>query len=165
MNPTFTLPVELSPLTCREVVSQAWYRATTGEPLLNSASDIAERWLNKGGDIYRRATRFILWESLSIATMSVVTTVSGQVPFRLLGRQLRLLAVMQYLGGWDLHQKTTQYRALEVLYGSGAVAFPARWRSRSLYNVVKDFWRTYRAAQLFHLLYVAPAFPPPAPLR
>lgn len=53
MNPTFTLPVELSPLTCREVVSQAWYRATTGEPLLNSASDIAERWLNKGGDINR----------------------------------------------------------------------------------------------------------------
>ncbi|WP_368941285.1 hypothetical protein [Citrobacter werkmanii] len=46
MNPTFTLPAKLSPLACRQVANQAWCPVTTGEPLLNSARDIAESWLN-----------------------------------------------------------------------------------------------------------------------
>ena len=46
MNPPFTLPAKLSPLACRQVANQAWCPATTGEPLLNSARDIAESWLN-----------------------------------------------------------------------------------------------------------------------
>ncbi|MDR3104206.1 MAG: hypothetical protein LBU96_07110 [Yokenella regensburgei] len=165
MNTTFALPPELSPQTCREVVNQAWRCATTGGEQLAPAREIADHWLDKGGDIYRRAARFILRESLSIALLSVVITVSGRVPFVLLVRQLRLLAVMQYLAGRDLRQETTQRRALEALYGTDAAELDARWHRRNLYNVVEDYRRTYRAAKLFHHRYVAPVFPPLEPLR
>ena len=121
--------------------------------------------MDKGGDVYRRAVRFIIRECLHIAVLSTTSIFRRTPPFALLVRQLRLLAVMQYPAGWDLRQEATQYRALEVLYGTGAVALPDRWHSRSLYNVIDDCRRTYRTARLFLFLYLAPVFPPLAPLR
>lgn len=165
MNTAFELPTVLSPQASHEVCNLAWYCATNDEKSLPDARGIAERWLNKGGDIHQRAARFLIQESLYVAGLSTVTIVCGRVPFSLLVRQLRLLAVMQHLNGQDLRQETTQCGALEALYGTGAATLPARWHSRSFCNIAGDYRRTYRAAQLFHQLYVAPVFPPPEPLR
>ncbi|MEZ2603961.1 hypothetical protein [Kluyvera intermedia] len=142
-----------------DVCEQVWYYAIWGIAGLAPARDIAEHWLNKSGDIHRRATRFLMRESRYAVLLSVAARVFGHPPFALLVRQLRLLAVIQYLGGQDLRQGATQYRALEALYGTRAVELAARWHRRSVCNVVEDYRRTYRAAQLFHRLYVAPVFP------
>lgn len=165
MNTAFELPTVLSPQASHEVCGLAWYCATSGGKSLPGARGIAERWLNKGGDIHQQATHFLLQETLYVVGLSASTAICGWVPFALLVRQLRLLAVMQYLNGQDLRLETTQYRALEALYGTDATALPARWQCRSLCNVVSDYRRTYRAAQQFHRQYVAPVFPPPEPLR
>ncbi|MDK9354837.1 hypothetical protein QQF54_01585 [Lelliottia sp. V106_10] len=165
MDAAFVLPTELSPQSCKDVCELAWSVATRDDHRLGSAGRIAENWMDKGGDVYHRATRFIIRECLYMAVLSITSVFRRAPPFALLVRQLRLLAVMQYLGGWDLRQEATQYRALEVLYGTGAVVLPDRWHSRSLYNVIDDCQRTYRAARLFLFLYVAPVFPPLAPLR
>ncbi|HDS5593100.1 TPA: hypothetical protein QHU17_004552 [Enterobacter hormaechei subsp. xiangfangensis] len=148
-----------------DICERAWHDAIQGTAGLTSARDIAEHWLNKGGDIHWRAARFLIRESLYVAGLSASTAICGRMPFALLVRQLRLLAVMQYLGGQDLRQGATQYRALEALYGTAAVERVARWHRRSVCNVVEDYRRTYRAARLFHRQYVAPVFPPLAPLR
>lgn len=165
MDAAFVLPTELSPQSCKDVSELAWSVATRDGHRLGSAGRIAENWMDKGGDVYHRATRFIIRECLHMAVLSMADIVLRAPPFALLVRQLRLLAVMQYLGGWDLRQEATQYRALEVLYGTGAVTLPAFWSNRSLYKVIDDCRRTYRAARLFLFLYVAPVFPPLAPLR
>lgn len=165
MDVDVKLPTTLSQQNNLDISELAWSVATRDDQQLGSAGRIAENWMDKGGDVYRRAARFIIRECLHIAVFSMASVVQRAPPFALLVRQLRLLAVMQYLGGWDLRQEATQYRALEVLYGTGAVALPDRWHSRSLYNVIDDCRRTYHAARLFHLLYVAPVFPPLAPLR
>jgi hypothetical protein len=165
MNTAFELPTVLSPQASHEVCGLAWYCATSGGKSLPGARGIAERWLNKGGDIHQRATHFLLRESLYVAGLSASTAICGWVLFALLVRQLHLLAVMQYLSGQDLRQEATQYRALEALYDAGASALPVRWHSRGLCNMVSDYRRTYRTAQLFHRQYVAPVFPPLEPLR
>ncbi len=165
MDVAFGLPATLSSQTRHVVCRLAWHCATDGEKSLPGARGIAERWLNKGGDIHQRAARLLLRESLYVARLSTATVACGRVPFALLVRQLRLLAVMQYLSGQDLRQEATQYRALEALYGAGASTLPVRWHRRSLCNVVSDYRRTYRAAQQFHRRYVAPVFPPLTPLR
>jgi len=165
MDAAFVLPTELSPQSCKDISELAWSVATRDDQRLESAGRIAEHWMDKGGDVYRRATRFIIRECLNIAVLSMNSIFRRAPPFALLVRQLRLLAVMQYLGGWDLRQEATQYRALEVLYSTGAVTLPACWSNRSLYNVIDDCRRTFRTARVFLFLYVAPIFPPLAPLR
>ncbi|WP_415999611.1 hypothetical protein [Citrobacter portucalensis] len=165
MDADVKLPAMLSQQNHQEICELAWSVATRGGQRSGSAGRIAEHWMDKGGDVYRRAARFIIRECLHMAVLSTTSRFRRASPIALLVRQLRLLAVMQYLGGWDLRQEATQYRALEVLYGTGAVALPDRWHSRSLYNVINDCRLTYRTARLFLFLYVAPVFPPLAPLR
>lgn len=147
----------------QNILQQAWQLAIWGEEELTTASQMAECLIDKGGDVYRRTERFVVRESLYIAALSVVTVIRRQCSFILLVRQLRLLATLQYLGGQDLHQEAARLRAVKALYGTAldTVIF----HSPILLQVPGNIRRTYQAGRLFHRRYVAPIFPPSAPLR
>lgn len=55
MDTAIALPVELSPQNDRDVSELAWSVATGDARHTESARKIAERWMDKGGDVYRRA--------------------------------------------------------------------------------------------------------------
>ena len=59
MDTAIALPVELSPQNDRDVSELAWSVATGDARHTGSARKIAERWMDKGGGIYRRAGRFV----------------------------------------------------------------------------------------------------------
>lgn len=140
---------------------RAWHCATTGGELLPSARQLADHWLHKGGDIFRRAERFIWLETLRMAGLTLSAALCGQSSFTVQVCQLRLLAVFQCLGGEDLRAEATQRQALAALHGTPE-RHDAGWQLLTLPGVLCHTWRTGRR---FHRRYVVPNYPKLKSLR
>ncbi len=144
---------------------QAWNSAIRGGELLTPAYQLANRWLDKGGDINHRAERFIWLETLRMAGLTLSAALCGQSVFAVRVCQLRLLAVMLMLGEEDLRAEATQRLAVEVLAGGQSEAW-LRCRAGSLLLALPgELWRTFQVAWQFHCRYVAPQFPKLEPLQ
>ena len=113
-----------------------------------SARQLTDHWLHKGGDIFRRAERFIWLETLRMAGLALSAALCGQSTFTVQVCQLRLLAVLQCLGGENLLVEATQRQALEALYGTpGPKHHGAGYQLLTLHGML---YRTCRVARQFH---------------
>lgn len=153
------------PAASTALLSQAWYSATHGGELLTPSYRVTDRWLNKGGDINRRAERFIWRETLRVAGLTLSAVVCGQSVFIVRICQLRLLAVLLELGEKDLRSDTVQQLAVEALSGEQGNAWLKVSAGFLLLALPGELYRTFLAARQFHQRYVAPQFPKLEPLR
>lgn len=147
------------------LLSQAWHSAARGGELFPSARQVTNRWLDKGGDINRRAERFIWRETLRSAGLTLSAALCGQSVFTVRVCQLRLLAVLLSLGEEDLRAEATQRLAVETLSGEPGNAWLKVSAGSLLLALPGELWRTFRAGQQFHRRHVAAHFPKLKPLR
>ncbi|WP_284972499.1 hypothetical protein [Atlantibacter hermannii] len=153
------------PAASTALLSQTWHSATYGGELQTPAFRITNRWLNKGGDIHRRAEHFIWREILRMAGLTLSAALCGQSVFTVRVCQLRLLAVLLLLGEKDLRAETTQQLAFEALSGGQGEAWLKVSAGSLLLALPGELYHTFRVGQQFHRRYVAPQFPKLKPLR
>lgn len=154
------------------VIFQAWNNAVYGTLGFSSAKDLAERWLNKGGNINLIVRRFINRESIFF-------TIGVRNPAGSLSRQFRLLLSILYLGGKYTCTAYSKHRSLQMfvrLYTPGSCivcqndtinyeslvkAFIYFRRRKNIFNLIQIFrcyQNTRRLALQLHNLYVLPLF-------
>lgn len=154
------------------IIFQAWHNAVHGKVGFNSASDLAECWLDKGGDINLQLRRFINRESVLIA-FNVIN------PATALSRQFRLLLIILYLGGKYSFVEHSKYDALKMfihLYVPGSciieqentisyesflkavISFKKRKNILDLMHIFRSYQSTRYLALQLHNLYVLNLF-------
>lgn len=108
----------------------AYDKAVKGFPGLETAEEMAEDYMNRGGSLRGQANSLIRWQVVKASTTGFVTGLGGLVTLpvtlpanlaSVLYIQLRMVAAIAHIGGHDAHSDEVRTLAYACLCGSGVV--------------------------------------------
>ena len=111
------------------VLDWAYEKAINGMPGLDSASQLASSFMDKKGTLRERANSLIRWQNAKAGTSGFVTGIGGlitlpvAVPANLasvLYIQIRMIAAIAYMGGYDLRDEKVKTLVYMCLVGNFA---------------------------------------------
>lgn len=160
--------MKISDYSCdatESIAQRAWALACDGDSKFISARILAEKMLNRGGDIYIRTRNFIQYESCRIGLLSLEAFMKKTPPFNLIAYQFRVIAMMQYISGWDISDKQSMLNAVSWLYGdtNSSIDFSGlacRWAKSGFFQIPLDINRTIIAGNIWLENNVRLHFPP-----
>lgn len=115
---------KLSALKMTQLLEWTYERVLDGPPGMQSAVEMAEDYMKKGGSKYEQANSLIRWQNTKAAASGAVTGLGGALTLPIaipaniasvLYIQLRMVAAIAHIGGHDLRDdrvKTAVYLAL-----------------------------------------------------
>lgn len=147
------------------IAQSAWELSCCGNTKIVSARVVAEKILNSGGDIYIKARNLIQNESYRIGLLSLEALMKKQTPFNVIMYQFRVIAIMQYISGWDISKKQSMVNAISWLYGddNSSIEFSGlacRWAESGFFQIPLDINRTIIAGGMWLESNVRLHFPP-----
>ncbi len=119
----------LNESTILQVLDWAYDEAVDGVLGLDSAKELADSYLNKKGFISDRVDELIKWQNTKCATIGFVTNIGGlitlpvSIPSNLTAViyiQLRMIAAIAYMGGYDLKNEKVRTVVFLCLIGNSA---------------------------------------------
>ena len=105
--------------TMEKVLAWSYDKAVNGVPGLDSAIELAEDYLNEDGSLGEKVDSLIRWQNAKCATSGFITNLGGlltipvAVPANIsstLYVQLRMIAAIAYMGGYDLKNDSQRKR-------------------------------------------------------
>lgn len=111
------------------ILDWAYDKAITGVPGLDSAGELADEYRKKEGTLEERIDALIKWQSVKCATAGFLTNVGGilSIPVGLSANltsvifmQLRMVAAIADLKGYNLHDERVKAMAMVCLCGKSA---------------------------------------------
>ena len=106
----------------QNVLDWGYDKAVNGVPGLDSAKELADDYLNEDGSLSEKVDSLIRWQNTRCATSGFITNLGGLITLPVaipanvsstLYVQLRMIAAIAYMGGYDL--KDDKVRALVYL--------------------------------------------------
>ena len=106
----------------QNVLDWGYDKAVNGVPGLDSAKELADDYLNEDGSLSEKVDSLIRWQNTKCATSGFITNLGGLITLPVaipanvsstLYVQLRMIAAIAYMGGYDL--KDDKVRALVYL--------------------------------------------------
>lgn len=128
------MPSQLTQSAIQQVLDWAYDRAIrgiSGSPIasMGSAEDLARSYLNKRGSLIKRVDALIGWQTTTAATTGFVANLGGLITLPVaipanisivLLTQLRMIAAIAYMGGYNIHDDQVRSLCYVCLCGSAA---------------------------------------------
>ena len=120
---------ELTLNKIEQTLTWAYKQALSSHGLINGAIELAERYQDRHGSPRRDANALIRWQTIKAAGLGFITGVPGlpAIPVTLpvnstsvLFIQIRMMAALAYLGGYDLNDDRVKTLCLACLCGNVA---------------------------------------------
>ncbi len=121
---------EVTPNKMIKVLDKIYEKALTGIPGLDSVYELAESYIKDGKTPYEHAAALIKWQSTKSGVSGFVTSFGGfaTLPITLpanmtsvLYIQIRMIAAIAYIGGYDLKNDKVKTLVYTCLLGNGAL--------------------------------------------
>jgi hypothetical protein len=112
-----------------QTLDWAYEKAINGVPGLGTAADLANDYLKTDGSLEERVNSLILWQNTKCATSGFLTGLGGiitlpvAVPANIssvLYVQIRMIAAIAYMGGYDIRDDKVKTLVYVCLCGSAA---------------------------------------------
>jgi len=112
-----------------KVLDWAYAKALNGVPGLDSASDMANKYMMQSGTIYEKANSLIRWQNAKAGTSGFVTGIGGlmtlpvAIPANLasvLYIQIRMIAAIAHMGGYNIRDEKVKTLVFICLVGNFA---------------------------------------------
>lgn len=113
----------------QNVLEWGYDKAVNGVPGVDSAIELANDYLNEEGSLSEQVDSLIRWQNTKCATSGFVTNLGGlitlpvAIPANISSTiyiQLRMIAAIAYMGGYDLRNDKVRTLAYLCLCGNGA---------------------------------------------
>ena len=110
----------------------AYEKAVDGIPGLDSAGELAEEYLKKPGSLEEQIDSLINWQCVKCGTSGFLTNVGGFLSFTaglatnlssVIYLQLRMVAAIAHMRGYDIHDERVKTMAVVCLCGNSANKF------------------------------------------
>ena len=120
---------ELSQNKIMQALDWAYEKAVNGVPGLDSASELAESYMNKGGALSEQSNSLIRWQNTKAGTSGFLTGLGGIITMpvtipanitSVLYVQIRMIAAIAYIGGHDLNDDRVKSLVYACLAGNAA---------------------------------------------
>lgn len=120
---------DISESKIMKTLDWAYDKAINGVPGIDSASELANSYIQKGGTPKEQANSLIRWQNTKAATSGFVTGVGGiitlpiTVPANITSVmyvQIRMIAAIAYIGGHDIHSDQVKTLVYACLTGNAA---------------------------------------------
>lgn len=112
-----------------QALDWAYEKAVNGVPGLDSASELAESYMNKGGALSEQSNSLIRWQNTKAGTSGFLTGLGGIITMpvtipanitSVLYVQIRMIAAIAYIGGHDLNDDRVKSLVYACLAGNAA---------------------------------------------
>jgi len=119
-----------------KVLDWAYIKALDGLPGMDTVSELAESYLRQGGTLQEKVDSLIKWQIAKCATSGFITGLGGLMTLpvaipanvaSVLYVQMRMIAAIAYMGGYDLRDDKVKSMVYVCLCGSAAA------------DILKDF--------------------------
>jgi hypothetical protein len=147
----------------------SYERAVNGIPGLDSAEELAQDYLNKGGSLVENVNSLIRWQNTKAAASGFITGLGGvmtlpvAVPANIatvLYVQVRMIAAIAIMGGYDVRDDRVKTLVFTCLCGDGAltlvkdigIAVGKKLTEQAIKNLSKDVIIRINKAVGFRLL-------------
>jgi len=120
---------ELTDSKIMKALDWAYDKAVNGIPGMDSAEKLAEDYIDEDGNLIDKANSLIRWQIAKTGTSGFLTGLGGiitmpvAIPANLTSVmyvQLRMIAAIAYMGGYDIKNDQVQSLAYVCLAGNGA---------------------------------------------
>lgn len=120
---------DLSQNKIMQALDWAYEKAVNGVPGLDSASELAESYMNKGGALSEQSNSLIRWQNTKAGTSGFLTGLGGIITMpvtipanitSVLYVQIRMIAAIAYIGGHDLNDDRVKSLVYACLAGNAA---------------------------------------------
>ncbi len=120
---------ELSESKVMQALDWAYEKAVNGVPGLDSASELAESYMKKGGSLTEQSNSLIRWQNTKAGTSGFLTGLGGIITMpvtipanitSVLYVQIRMIAAIAYIGGHDLNDDRVKSLVYACLAGNAA---------------------------------------------
>jgi len=120
---------ELSENKVMQALDWAYEKAVNGVPGLDSASELAESYMSKGGSLSEQSNSLIRWQNTKAGTSGFLTGLGGIITMpvaipanitSVLYVQIRMIAAIAYIGGHDLNNDRVKSLVYACLAGNAA---------------------------------------------
>jgi hypothetical protein len=117
------------PSTLMKVLDWAYDKAVNGAPGLDSAQEMAESYIKRGGSQTDQANALIRWQIAKAGTSGFITGLGGLITLpvaipaniaSVIYVQLRMIAAVAHIGGFDVRDDQVRTLAYMCLCGSAA---------------------------------------------
>lgn len=111
-----------------KVLDFAYDKAVNGLPTMGTAEELAKEYLAKDGTRDEQIDSFILWQAAKCGTTGFLTSLGGLITFPItisadigsaLYFQLRMIAAIAYMRGYDIHDDKVKTFIFVCLCGNG----------------------------------------------
>lgn len=112
-----------------QALDWAYEKAVNGVPGLDSASELAESYMSKGGSLLEQSNSLIRWQNTKAGTSGFLTGLGGIITMpvtipanitSVLYVQIRMIAAIAYIGGHDLNDDRVKSLVYACLAGNAA---------------------------------------------
>ncbi|WP_421240392.1 EcsC family protein [Aeromonas enteropelogenes] len=119
----------LSESKVMQALDWAYEKAVNGVPGLDSASELAESYMSKGGSLLEQSNSLIRWQNTKAGTSGFLTGLGGIITMpvtipanitSVLYVQIRMIAAIAYIGGHDLNDDRVKSLVYACLAGNAA---------------------------------------------
>ena len=120
---------EVSESKMMQAMDWAYDKAVNGVPGLDSASELAEDYMKKGGSLTDQANSLIRWQNTKAGTSGFLAGLGGLITLpvtipanisSVLYVQIRMIAAIAYMGGNDLKDDRVKTLVYVCLTGNAA---------------------------------------------
>lgn len=143
--------------TVEKALVWSYDKAINGVPGLDSAIELAEDYLKEDGSLNSQVDSLIRWQNAKCATSGFVTNLGGlltlpiAIPANMgstLYVQLRMIAAIAYMGGYDLKDDKVKTMAFVCLCGNSAAKVTKNFGIRVGTALTEQFIKSISASTI-----------------
>lgn len=146
--------------TMEKALAWSYDKAVNGVPGLDSAIELAQDYLNEEGSLSEKVDSLIRWQNAKCATSGFITNLGGlltipvAIPANIsstLYVQLRMIAAIAYMGGYDLKNDKVQTLVYVCLCGNSASKVMKNFGTQVGKALAEQFIRNISTGTIKHI--------------